>query len=87
MFFSNDMISSLLKKVFMFTREVNENISYTAFRIVVSFLFIQHGLAKYIEFPLSMTNGNGSQLKLLLYISFKDVPELNDKNLIPNPLT
>ena len=54
------MISSLLKKVFMFTREVNENISYTAFRIVVSFLFIQHGLAKYIEFPLSMTNGNGS---------------------------
>ena len=44
----------------MFTREVNENISYTAFRIVVSFLFIQHGLAKYIEFPLSMTNGNGS---------------------------
>lgn len=29
-------------------------------RVVVAYLFLLHGTAKFFEFPMSMTNGNGS---------------------------
>lgn len=29
-------------------------------RIVVAYMFILHGTAKYLEFPISMTGGNGA---------------------------
>lgn len=36
-------------------------------RVVVAYLFLLHGTAKIFEFPMSMTNGNGSVALLSLF--------------------
>lgn len=36
-------------------------------RIVAAYMFLQHGTAKFFEFPISMTGGNGSVPLLSLY--------------------
>lgn len=37
-----------------------QDLALALLRIVVAFLFLQHGTSKFFEFPLSMTNGAGS---------------------------
>lgn len=43
-----------------FENEKYKNIAFTFARILIGYMFISHGTAKFLEFPVSMTGGNGA---------------------------
>ena len=49
------------RKKTMFTRLQNyQDAALCLVRVVTGYMFLQHGLAKFFEFPVSMTGGHGA---------------------------
>lgn len=58
---NTDKKSSILDKITsVFENEKYKNLAFTFARILIGYMFISHGTAKFFEFPVSMTGGNGA---------------------------